>query len=248
MTLPKVLVNGAKGKMGSLAVKAIKSSKNLELVGEAFREDNLTKIINSCNPDIVLDLTNANVVFENTLAIINSNKIPVIGTSGLTDQELIEIKTIMESKNLQGLIIPNFSISAVLMMHISSIAAKYFTDVNIIEKHHKAKIDAPSGTAIRTADLISKNFQKSDNNQSSSYKETIPNALGATYKDINIHAIRQNGIVASQTVTFANQFETFEVTQNSIDRQSFMPGVLLACEKAINVKGLVIGLEELILA
>jgi len=248
MTLPKILVNGAQGKMGSLAVETIKNSKDLELVGTSDHKDNLCDKINQLNPDIVLDLTNANAVFQNTLDILNSGKIPVIGTSGLTDEHLSEIKSIIKSKNLKCLIIPNFSISAVLMMHISSIAAKHFSDINIIEKHHKAKIDAPSGTAIRTADLIAENLTigKLDN-KNKNYKEIIPNALGATYKDINIHSIRQNGALAYQSVTFANQFETFEIIQNSMDRQCFMPGVILACKKAMEINGLVIGLESLIL-
>jgi len=253
MTIPKILVNGAQGKMGSLAVETINNCKDLKLAGTTNRKDNLSEAINKYNPDIVLDLTNANSVFQNTLDILNSGKIPVIGTSGLTDEHLSEIKSIIKNKNLKCLIVPNFSISAVLMMHISSIAAKHFSDINIIEKHHRTKIDAPSGTAIRTADLIAENLNKNNidnknkDNKNKDYKEIIPNALGATYKDINIHSIRQNGALAYQSVTFANQYETFEITQNSMDRQCFMPGVILACKKSLEINGLAIGLESLIL-
>tara|TARA_R110002126_G_scaffold61725_2_gene159513 strand:+ start:19784 stop:20557 length:774 start_codon:yes stop_codon:yes gene_type:complete len=246
--IPKILVNGANGKMGTLACETILNSADLELVGKAERCDNLIDKIKSCNPDIVLDLTNAKAVFQNSLDIINSNTIPVIGSSGLTAQHVIELDNIMQSKNLGGLIIPNFSISAVLMMHTSKIAAKYFNDVNIIEKHHKAKIDAPSGTALRTADLIAANMTCDSENllKANHHQETVPHALGAYYKNINIHSIRQSGTVATQTVTFSNNHESFEITQNSIDRQSFMPGIILACKKAININKLVIGLENLI--
>lgn len=243
-----VIINGAQGRMGSEAVIAINNTDNLKLLAGLTKEDNLVENINTLKPDVVLDLTNANSVYENTKNIIQSGSCPVIGSSGLLEEQITELQILAKEHNINGIIVPNFSIGAVLMMHFSRIAAKYFDQAEIIERHHPNKLDAPSGTAIRTADLIAANTANKDQNSlaNNQYKELIPHALGANYKNIPIHSLRLSGSVAHQTVIFGGTDETLSLQHDSIHRKSFMPGVVLACQKVQYLNGLNIGLECLL--
>jgi 4-hydroxy-tetrahydrodipicolinate reductase len=244
MTKIRVLVNGAHGKMGQESVKAIQADTVLEYVGGANHGDNLAALISQTKPDVVLDFTVACVVFENTRTIIESGVRPVVGTSGLLPEQVKTLKALCAEKKLGGIIVPNFSIGAILMMKFAADAARYLTDVEIIELHHDGKQDAPSGTAIKTADMIANNRARVPTHHEE--RELLAGARGGVQNDIHIHSVRLPGLMAHQTVIFGGKSETLQIRHDSIHRDSFMPGVCLACKKVMGLDELVYGLETLL--
>lgn len=241
----KVLINGAFGRMGQIAVKAINEHPHLELVGQIGREYDLKKSIKDSQAQVVVDFTSPLSVYDNTLAIIETGAHPVIGTSGLKPKEIETLKKRARELKLGGIIAPNFSLGAVLMMKYAKAIARYMPSAEIIEMHHDGKADSPSGTALRTAQLLSEaNTQL--NGPEKSIHETVAGARGANYCHVPIHAVRLPGLLACEQVIFGNVGETLTLTHNSIDRQCFMPGVCFACEKVITLEELVYGLEEVL--
>ncbi|CEG55668.1 4-hydroxy-tetrahydrodipicolinate reductase [Legionella fallonii] len=240
----RVIVNGAKGKMGVLACETLDNHNEFELVGKLGRQDNLAQIIKDTQARIVIDLTRADCVYENSMAIINAGAHPVIGTSGLIPSQIQTLTEQCTTKKLGGIIVPNFSIGAVLMMIFAAKAAEYLSEVEIIEAHHRQKLDAPSGTALKTAEMIAAARTKPKNKLD--LKELIPGARGSLHNEINIHSLRLPGVLARQEVLFGNLGETLSITHNSIDRHCFMPGVLLACQKVLQLNTLVYGLEHVL--
>ena len=240
----QVLVNGAQGRMGVEAVKAITNDNELSLVGTAGRNDDLGALIEQLKPNVVVDLTNADVVYANTKTIIEHGAHPVIGSSGLTPAQIQELEATCKANKLGGIIVPNFSIGAVLMMQLSQQAAKYFSYVEIIEQHHEKKLDSPSGTAAKTASMISE-ARKSIPDMSHE-KELQAGARGATVNAIPIHSVRLPGLVAKQQVIFGGLSETLTIEHNSQHRESFMPGLLMACKKVVSLNSLVYGLDKIL--
>lgn len=240
----KVIVNGANGRMGQVTVKAIGNDPECELVASTGPEDDLSAVIKATGADIVVDFTVASVAFANANKIIEAGAHPVIGTSGLTADQIATLTSQCEAKNLGGIIAPNFSIGAVLMMRYAKDAAKYFSSVEIIELHHDGKEDSPSGTAMKTADMIAETRQAPSPLKAG--KETIPGARGANHHDIAIHAVRLPGLVAHQQVIFGGLGETLTLKHDSINREGFMPGVLLACKKVKSLRTLIYGLEHIL--
>ena len=240
----RVIVNGAKGKMGSLACTTLNLHQEFELVAQLGKHDNLAQTIKATRAQIVVDLTRADSVYQNTLTIINHNVHPIIGTSGLLPNQIQELTALCETQQLGGLIVPNFSISAVLMMMFAAKAAEYFPEVEIIEAHHQQKLDAPSGTALKTAEMIAAARKNPKNNLN--LKELVPGARGGTHCDVNIHSLRLPGIIARQQVIFGSPGETLTITDDCIDRSSFMPGIVLSCKKVFELTTLIYGLEHLL--
>lgn len=240
----RVLVNGARGKMGQLAVATLEKQPQFELVGTLGREDDLRRAIADLQADIVVELTNATCVYENSLVIVEQNAHPVIGASGLLPEQITRLQTVCATKKLGGLIVPNFSIAAVLMIRFAAMAAAYLPDVEIIEAHHPQKIDAPSGTALKTAEMIAsaRDFKKNQSAQHEEKKEV----RGKLYHEVPIHAIRISGVLARQQVLFGSIGETLSITHESIDRVSFMPGLIRACERVSGLDGLYYGLEHVL--
>ncbi len=238
----RVLVNGAAGRMGQTTIKFIHADKTLDLAGEAYAKEDLKKSILSSKADIVIDFTNATVVYENTKNIILAGAHPVIGTSGLLPEQITELQNLCAEKNLGGIIAPNFCIGALLMMHFAEQAAHYFPECEIIETHHENKLDAPSATAIKTAELIS----SARETQPSSKKvhETLAGARGAVKNQVPIHALRLPGFLAKQDILFGHLGGNLTITHETIDRNAYMPGVLLACKRVMSLKKLVYGLES----
>lgn len=244
---PKVIVNGAKGKMGSISSFAIKNDPELELVGEAIKGDNLAEMVKQTQANIVVDFTIASVALENAKLIVDSGARPVIGTSGFREKEVGELRALLDEKNLGGIIAPNFSISAVLMMKFAASAAKYLPDCEIIEYHHPEKEDSPSGTAVKTAELIVQAKKEAGHSfQSKTSKEIIPGSRGAELSGVNIHAVRLPGVIANQEVVFGGLAQTLTIKSDCLSRESFMPGVCLSCKKVMEIKGLVYGLESIL--
>lgn len=237
----RVLVNGAAGRMGQTTVKFIHADKTLDLVGETHGKDDLKKSILAAKADIVIDFTNAAVVYENTKNIILAGAHPVIGTSGLLPEQIQEFQNLCAEKSLGGIIAPNFCIGALLMMRFAEKAAQYFYECEIIETHHENKLDAPSATAIKTAELISSARKKQPSRKK--IHETLVGARGAVKDQIPIHALRLPGFLAKQDVIFGHLGGNLVIAHETIDRNAFMPGVLLACKKVISLKKLVYGLE-----
>lgn len=238
----RVIINGAKGKMGQLAIRALSSCDEFELVAELGREHDLQKEIQTHQAEIVIDLTRADSVYQNAITIIKNGAHPVIGTSGLLEDEIKELQKQCEDLNLGGLIVPNFSIGAVLMMQFAEKAARWLSEVEIIETHHQNKLDAPSGTALKTAQMIANARQVK--RQELHLKELVQGARGANYQDVPIHSLRLPGVLARQEVIFGQKGETLTIKHDSIDRCSFSPGIILACQTVKQLNKLVFGLDH----
>ena len=238
----KIIVNGAKGKMGSTTITAIQAQKDFVLVAGLGHADNLEDAIKKNQADIVIDFTSAHAVYENALKIIHAGARAVIGSSGLTQEQIKYLSELCQEKKLGVIIAPNFSIGAILMMKFAQQAAHYFQHAEIIELHHAGKKDAPSGTAIKTAEMIAAVRV----NQKTECKEMIDGALGANHHDVHVHSIRLPGLLAHQEVIFGGLGETLTIRHDSTDRQGFMPGVIMACKKVMEIDHLIYGLDNLL--
>ena len=241
----KVAVLGAKGRMGSESIKAISECKDLELVASLDLGDSLDKLASS-GAQVVVDFTHPDSVMGNLEFAIKNGISVVVGTTGFDEKKLNQIKSWLEANPKVGaLIAPNFGLGAVLMMQFAAQASKYFESVEIVELHHPAKADAPSGTAARTAELITA-ARKSVNKTAMPDATTseIDGARGAKIGDVQIHSVRLRGLVAHQEVILGDVGETLSIRHDSIDRTGFMPGVLLAIREVGSHPGLTFGLEN----
>ena len=238
-----VAISGAHGRMGMIAQEAIAQMQecNCELL--IGSDDDIISALTAVKPNILIDLTAPDVVFKHCKLAIENGIMPIIGTSGLKAADIDELKALASQHGVAGIIAPNFCISAILMMQFSKIAAQYFGTASIIEEHHPNKKDAPSGTAISTAELISGNKRK-DNTHCS--QESLSGALGAQHLGVDIHSIRRPGVIAKQRVIFADEHEKLTIEQESVTRRSFIAGIQLACRAVINIDYLAYGLEEFI--
>ena len=241
----RVLVNGAKGRMGQEVVKAVTVASDLELVDQTDLGDDLIARIKASQAQAVVDFTTAAVAFENTRKILEAGVHPVVGTSGLLAEQVVELQQLAEDKGIGGLIAPNFAIGAVLLMKYAQDAAKYLPDVEVIELHHNRKADAPSGTAVKTAQLIAE-ARKEIPKALVKEKELFEGARGSEVHGVRVHSLRLPGLVAHQEVIFGGTGETLTIRHDSIHRESFMPGVCLACRKVIGTQQLFYGLEHLL--
>jgi 4-hydroxy-tetrahydrodipicolinate reductase len=241
----KVVVNGALGKMGQEAVKAIQNERDLELVAAIDKNDDLGLTIRTFRPDAVLDFTHPSCVNQNVLTILGEGVHAIIGTTGLADDTLAEIDALAKAKGVGALVIPNFAIGAILMMKFAAEASKYMPKVEIIEYHHDKKADAPSGTAIKTAEMIH-SINHHINSARLEETEHIPSVRGGKKHNIPIHSIRLPGYVASQEVILGGLGQTLTIRHDTISRESFMPGVILSVRKIKQISGLVYGLENVL--
>jgi 4-hydroxy-tetrahydrodipicolinate reductase len=240
----RVLVNGAQGKMGQETVKALTATSEFNVVGVTGKNDNLAAAICDTQAHVVVDFTVAGAGYEIAKTIIANNAHPVIGTSGFTQQQIDDLTQRCATKQLGGIIVPNFSLGAVLMMKYAQDCVRYFPHVEIIELHHDRKADAPSGTAMKTADMLAE--KRTPPIAKVNEKELLPGARGAVKQDIHIHSIRLPGLIAHQEIIFGTLGETFTLRHDTFQREAFMPGVLLACEKVLTLKQLVHGLEHVL--
>ena len=242
-----VLINGAFGKMGQETVAAVQNVSDFKLVGTLGKEDSLKENILALNPQIVIDFTQPDVIYQNALIMIELNTHPVIGTTGLNENQISSLEALCKQKKLGAIIAPNFSIAAILMMKYAQDCISHLTAAEIIELHHDKKLDAPSGTAIKTAELMSKTLDEIHHKQTAiACKELIAGARGANKQGIPIHSIRLPGLLAHQEIIFGNEGETLTFRHDTISRKAFMPGVLLACRKVLSLKRLVYGLEHIL--
>jgi len=241
----KVAVLGAKGRMGAETVAAIESASDLTLSSALDLGDSLDQLIKA-GTEIIVDFTHPDAVMKNLEFAINNGIHVVVGTTGFDDKKLSELKNLL-SKNpkVGALVAPNFGLGAVLMMQFSQKAAQYFESVEIIELHHANKVDAPSGTAIRTAELINDARKQSKKGAMPDASKTIiPGARGAKVGEVPIHSVRSHGYVAHQEVIFGDAGETLSIRHDSINRAGFMPGVLIGVRNVAKHPGLTVGLEN----
>jgi 4-hydroxy-tetrahydrodipicolinate reductase len=257
----KVGVVGAMGKMGQEVVKAVCEDNELNLVcaidinnidelvcskSEVRIMGDLKAALSMHKPDVVVDFTQPKYVFENAKICLENGVAPVIGTTGLTDEQIEELKTIAKQNGLGCLIAPNFSTGAVLMMKFAQMAAKYFDNAEIIELHHNQKKDAPSGTAIKTALMMSQTGKMSFETGNCPETETITGSRGGkSYSDIRIHSVRMPGYIASQEVIFGSSGQVFKIRHDSMDRQCYMSGVKMAIKYIAQNKDFIYGLENI---
>ncbi len=240
----KVAVIGARGRMGSEVVKAVNEAKDLELVAQLDLGDSLDALLAS-GAVVAVDFTTPDSVMANLEFLISHNINAVVGTTGFDDARIAKIKSLLASSKSGVLIAPNFAIGAVLMMEFATKAAKYFESAEIIELHHPNKVDAPSGTAARTAELMSASRKEAGLPVMPDATTTsLDGARGATVGDIPVHSVRVRGLVAHQEVLLGGIGETLSIRHDSIDRVGFMPGVLLGVRKVVTHPGLTFGLEN----
>jgi len=241
----RVGVLGARGRMGAEVVKAVNNSTDLELVAELDLGDSLDQLL-STKAQVVVDFTTPDSVMKNLEFLIQNNIHAVVGTTGFDAARIDSLsKELSKQPEVGVLIAPNFAIGAVLMMEFAEKAARYFDSAEIIEMHHPAKVDAPSGTAARTAELMTQ--ARKDSKKApmpDATKQSLDGARGSKVGDIPIHSIRAQGLVAHQEVLLGGVGETLTIRHDSLDRAGFMPGVLLGVRSVINHPGLTHGLDK----
>lgn len=269
-----VLVNGAAGKMGREVVKAIAAAEDVTLVGAVDRNPDLQGRdigeIAGCGtleipvtgvnefqpmlamaaqekqPAVMVDFTHPDSIYDNIRAAIAYGVRPVVGTTGLSPQQIQDLAEFADKASMGCLIIPNFSIGMVLLQQAAMQACQYFDHVEIIELHHNQKADAPSGTAIQTAQMLAE-FGKSFNPAAVTETEKLAGARGSQAEgNIRIHSVRLPGLIAHQEVIFGAPGQIYTLRHDTSDRSCYMPGVLLAVRKVIGLKNLVYGLEKLL--
>lgn len=240
----KVMVSGAYGRMGHESVKAIQNASQFELVGMSGKDDDLATLIHQHKPNVIVDFSTPDSVFQNAEIMIENHVHPVIGTTGLTSEQISMLKKQCDEKKLGAIIAPNFSLGAILLMKYAKEIARYFSHVEIIELHHDGKADAPSGTAIKTAEMIAESCDTVITQKPQ--KENIPGSRGALHKKIPIHAVRLPGLMAHTEIIFGSLGETLTLRHDTINRECYMSGVLLACEKVVKLNQLIYGLESLL--
>ena len=271
-----VLVSGALGKMGKEVVTSVTKSPDCELVGvvdlnESNNGKNISEIINIPDTDlyvsndleaslctisqncrdsgqkpVMVDFTHPKSVYENTRAAIAYGVSPIIGTTGLTPSQINDLTVFSQKAFIGGAIIPNFSVGMILLQQAASVAAQFYDNVELIEMHHNQKADSPSGTCIKTAEMIEeypKNFNDSNVIESQSL-----NGVRGGVRDsgINIHSVRIPGLLAHQIVMMGSPGETYTIRHDTIDRKAYMPGVIAAIKKVGSFDSLVYGLEKII--
>lgn len=265
MNTIKVIVAGPFGKMGSEAVHLVANTPHFQLVAVVDMKNegkllsdidgfpgldvpvytNIEQCFEQNEADVLIDFTAPNVGMYHAETAIKYGVRPVVGTTGFTQENLEKLQKDCEAKELGCIIAPNFAMGAVLMMKFSEMAAKYFSDVEIIELHHDQKLDAPSGTAVKTAEMISEVREKKKQGHPDEV-ETMEGARGTTFDGMHIHSVRLPGLIAHQEVIFGSKGQTLTIRHDSYHRESFMSGVKLAVETVMNLDTFVYGLENII--
>jgi 4-hydroxy-tetrahydrodipicolinate reductase len=243
----KVAVLGAKGRMGSQTCQAVEAASDCELVAALDQGDELDQLT-AAGAEVVVDFTRPEVVMDNLAWCIEHGIHAVVGTTGFDDERLTTLREQLAASPDTGVLVaPNFSIGAVLMMRFATQAARFYESVEIIELHHPDKVDAPSGTARRTAELIAAARREAGSPPVPDATSTgLEGARGADVEGIRVHGVRLRGLVAHQEVLFGDTGETLTIRHDSMHRESFMAGVLLGVRRIGNAPGLTVGLEHLL--
>lgn len=260
----KVAIAGARGKMGIEAVHTMMKQPDITLVsvldykeiGATLRATGLftydvpvytdmATLVTETKPDVLIDLTSPQAVYANTKQSLQLGVRPVVGTTGFTDEQLIELTALAETSHLGCIIAPNFALGAVLMMKFAREAARYFPDVEVIEMHHDQKLDAPSGTGIKTMQMMQEVRDVKQQGHPDEH-ETIAGARGGNVDGMRIHSVRLPGLVAHQQVLFGGDGQLLTLRHDSFNRGSFMSGVVFCVEQVMTKETLVYGLENIL--
>jgi 4-hydroxy-tetrahydrodipicolinate reductase len=243
----KVGVLGAKGRMGQQVCTTVEQAPDTELVAQVDAGESLDALLAA---DVVVDFTHVGVIMDNLRWCVEHGISVAVGTSGFAEDRLAEVRGWLDKAGaeVRVLIAPNFSIGAVLMMRFAAQAARFFESAEIIELHHANKLDAPSGTALRTASLIGDARNAAGLGPSpDATSQEVPGARGAGVDQVRVHSVRVAGLVAHQEVLFGGNGETLTIRHDSLDRASFMPGVMLAVRGLASLPpGLTVGIEPLL--
>ncbi|MEE1756851.1 4-hydroxy-tetrahydrodipicolinate reductase [Streptomyces sp. SP18CS02] len=241
----RVAVLGAKGRIGSEAVRAVEAADDMELVAALGRGDKLESLVEA-DAQVVVELTTPGSVMGNLDFCVRHNIHAVVGTTGWTDDRLAQLTAVLDGSPGTGVLIaPNFSIGAVLTMKFAAQAAPYFESVEVVELHHPHKADAPSGTATRTAQLIAAaRAEAGSAPQPDATTTAVEGARGADVDGVRVHAIRLSGLLAHQEVLLGGEGETLTIRHDSLHHRSFMPGILLGVRRVVSTPGLTFGLEH----
>lgn len=261
MSTTKVVVHGITGKMGREVLAAVSRTPGMEVVGGVSRRtqqgslplpsgngaipvsSNLGELLRQTRPNVLVDFTNAEACMAAVPVAAGQGVHLVIGTSGLSEANLQEIDRTARENGVGAIVAPNFALGAVLMLHLAKVAAPFFDYVDIIEMHHETKIDAPSGTALATAKLISQDRRYKRNVPQ---KETLPGTRGGEYNGVTIHSVRLPGRMAHQNIIFGAAGQTLTISHDAISRECYMPGVIRAIQEVVKFKGLVVGLDKVL--
>ncbi|GAA1475065.1 4-hydroxy-tetrahydrodipicolinate reductase [Corynebacterium felinum] len=240
----KVGVLGAKGRVGQAIVDGVNKADDLELSAEVDRGDNLDILISS-GTEVVVDFTTPSSVMDNLKFCLTNGIHCVVGTTGFTPERLEHVRAWAHEGNAHCLIAPNFAISAVLTMQFAQQAARFFDTAEVVEYHHPNKLDAPSGTAIHTAEGIAAARREAQMPpMPDATEQTLDGARGANIDGVRVHAVRMTGMVAHEEVIFGSQGQSLTIRQDSYDRTSFVPGVLVGVREIAKHPGLTVGLEH----
>ena len=259
----KVVVNGALGKMGQEVLRALHSDPLLEAVAgvdiKAVSTDlplpgssqsiplfqDLETACNRHQPDVMVDFTTASAVMPAVRTAATYKIGLVIGTTGLSTENIEEIRALCRENGIGAVVAPNFSLAAVLMIHLAKIAARYFDSAEIIELHHDQKIDAPSGTALATARAMLESRQKAFNHAAAA-NESVSGSRGGELEGVALHSVRLPGMLAHQEIIFGAPGETLRIRLDQINREAFMPCVILAIKQVVERKEALFGLNQLL--
>ncbi|MGO4424173.1 4-hydroxy-tetrahydrodipicolinate reductase [Streptomyces sp. MCAF7] len=245
MSKLRVAVLGAKGRIGSEAVRAVEAAEDMELVAALGRGDKLETMVEA-GAEVVVELTDPDSVMGNLEFCVRHGIHGVVGTTGWTDERLARLRGWLDAAPGTGVLIaPNFSIGAVLTMQFARQAARFFESVEVIELHHPNKVDAPSGTAARTAQLIAAAREQAGcAPQPDATSTALEGARGADVDGVRVHSVRLRGLLAHQEVLLGGEGETLTIRHDSTHHSSFMPGVLLGVRRVVSAPGLTLGLEH----
>ena len=245
MSVLKVVVNGSRGKMGQTVVDFVEHHSRLQLGGSVDLGDDLAAVIQQGKADVVVDFTRPEIRMDTVKTVLFSGAAAVVGTTGFTPEDLDTIKGWVAETGKGCFIAPNFIIGNVLMQQFAKQAARYYEYAEIIEYHHEQKVDFPSGTAVKTAELMAEERQKF-NAGTNDQVANVDGARGGDFAGIKLHAVRMPGFVASQEVILGDNGQYMTIRHDSIERTSYMPGVLMACEYITVNAELIYGLEHIL--
>lgn len=241
----KVGVLGAQGRVGTAVVEGVSAAEDLELVAEISRDDSLQTLVDS-GAEVIVDFTTPGSVMDNLEFCIANDIHCVVGTTGFDDERYAQVRSWLDDHPQVGVLIaPNFAISAVLTMAFAKQAAKYFDSAEIIEYHHPTKLDAPSGTALKTAQGIAE--ARADAGlgpMPDATEQAVEGSRGADIDGVKVHAVRMKGMIAHEDVIFGTQDQTLTISQDSYGRTSFVPGVLTGVRDVAGHPGLTVGLDS----
>ena len=240
----RVAVLGAAGRMGAETCRAVESDDELELVARIGRSDPLEQVVEA-GSEVAVEFTTPDAVRANASFCLRNGVHVVVGATGLTAEDLNELRKLSDRHGANCFVAPNFAIGAVLMMRFAAQASAYFDVAEIIERHDKRKLDAPSGTALRTAELMNEARDRAWDAPTAG-RETLDHVRGGDQSGIRVHSLRTPGSVAHQEVILGSVGQTLSIRHDSVDRSSFMPGVLLAIKKVSSLDGVTVGLEHLL--